>query len=82
VPSDPYLMTGFDKKMLHISTDKPAAFRLEIDFTGQGEWKPYERFTAGAEGYARHIFPSGFSVHWVRLIPETDCRVTAAFVYS
>ena len=82
VPSDPYLMTGFDKKMLHISTDKAAAFRIEIDFMGMGEFKPYERVSTGSEGYARHIFPAGFSAHWVRLTPETDCRATAAFFYT
>jgi hypothetical protein len=38
--------------------------------------------SAGADGYARHIFPSGFSAHWVRLTPEIDCRATAQFFYS
>jgi hypothetical protein len=82
VPSDPYLMTGFDKKMLHISSDKAVAFRIEIDFMGMGEFKPYERVGTGSEGYARHIFPAGFSAHWVRLTPESDCRATAAFFYT
>jgi hypothetical protein len=81
-PSDPYLMTGFDKKMLHISSDKAATFRIEIDFMGMGDFKPYERVGTGAEGYARHIFPAGFSAHWVRLTAETDCRATAAFFYT
>ena len=75
-------MTGFDKKMLHISTDKAVAFRIEIDFMGMGDFKPYERVGTGSEGYARHIFPAGFSAHWVRLTAETDCRATAAFFYT
>jgi hypothetical protein len=82
VPSDPYLMTGFDKKMLHVSSDKAAYFRIEIDFMGMGDFKPYERLSTGAQGYAHHIFPAGFSAHWVRLTPETDCRATAAFFYT
>ncbi|MBI4890970.1 MAG: hypothetical protein HY821_10130 [Acidobacteria bacterium] len=82
VASDPYLMTGFDKKMLHISTDKAADFDIEIDFIGTGQWKPYGRVSTGSEGYARHIFPDGFSAHWVRLTPGADCRATAAFFYN
>lgn len=82
VPSDPFLMTGFDKKMVHISTDQAADFRIEIDFTGMEDWKSYERCSTGSDGYTRHIFPSGFSAHWVRLVPEADCRATAVFFYT
>lgn len=82
VPSDPYLMTGFDKKMLHIATDKAADFDVEIDFIGTGRWMPYARLSTGAAGYAKHIFPDGFSAHWVRLTPLADCRATATFFYS
>jgi hypothetical protein len=80
--SDPYLMTGFDRKMLHISTDKPAVIEIEIDFMGTGAWMPYGRVSVGADGYQKHIFPDGFSAHWVRLKSQADCRATAAFFYS
>ncbi len=33
-PSEPFLMTGFDKKVLHLKTDKPAGVDIEIDFLG------------------------------------------------
>lgn len=82
VPSDAYLMTGFDKKMLHLSTDKAVNVDIEIDFMGTGQWKRYGRVSTGAEGYARHIFPDGFSAHWVRLTPDAACRATASFFYS
>ncbi|MBI5086092.1 MAG: hypothetical protein HZB13_16015 [Acidobacteria bacterium] len=82
VPSDPFLMTGFDKKMLHISADKPCDFDIEIDFTGAARWLPYARLRTAASGYAHHIFPTGFSAHWVRLVPHADCRVTASFFYT
>lgn len=80
--SDPYLMTGFDRKMLHISTDKPTVVEIEIDFMGTGAWMPYGRVSVGADGYQKHIFPDGFSAHWVRLKSQADCRATAAFFYS
>ncbi len=82
VPSDPFLLTGFTHKMLHIKTDRATAFDVEIDFMGDGSWQRYERIAVPAEGYARHIFPEGFSAHWVRLTPQADCRVTASFFYT
>jgi hypothetical protein len=32
-----------------------------------------------ATRFMRHIFPSGFSTHRVRLTPGANCRATAAF---
>ena len=80
-PSDPYLMTGFDAKSLHLSVGegKSAAFRIEVDFKGIGEWYTYE--VIRVRGYAHHEFPSGFGAHWVRLVPEEDCTATAQFTY-
>ncbi|MDO8942240.1 MAG: hypothetical protein Q7U75_03605, partial [Desulfobacterales bacterium] len=79
--SEPFLLTAFEKKMVHISTDKAAEFDLEIDFMGNGTWHRYERIKVGAEGYAKHIFPDAFSAQWVRLTPLADCRATAMFYF-
>lgn len=79
--SDPFLLTGFERKMLHISTDKAAVFDLEIDFMGNGTWHKYEQVKVPVEGYAKHIFPDAFSAHWVRLTPQADCTATAAFFF-
>jgi hypothetical protein len=84
VPSDPYLMTGFDKKCLHLSHDfgKPVRFHVEVDFLGHGAWKKYQEFTVPARGYVHHEFPDGFSAHWVRLSAGRSCKATAHFVYT
>ena len=79
-PSDPYLMTGFDNKVLHLKTDKSTEFRIEIDFLGNGEWDLYE--TTAMATYSHHVFPKGFSAHWVRLVPLADCTATAEFIYT
>ncbi len=42
-PSDPFLMTGFDKKVLHLKTDRAATVTVEIDFLGNGSWERYEQ---------------------------------------
>ncbi len=81
VASDPFLLTGFEQKMLHISTDKATAFDVEIDFMGNGTWHKYEKIAVPSEGYAKHIFPDAFSAQWVRLTPQTACKATAAFYF-
>jgi len=84
IPSDPYLMTGFDKKVLHLSheADQSVNFRVEVDFLGIQKWKTYETFRVPAHGYVHHEFPQGFSAHWVRVVPDTDCTASAYFIYT
>jgi len=83
VASEPFLMTGFDKKMVHLKADRAgAAFDIEIDFLGNGEWEKYETVNLGTRQYARHIFPDGFSAHWVRIVPKTTCTASAEFFYT
>ena len=83
-PSDPFLMTGFDQKCLHLSHDagREVGFLVEIDFLGTGAWKPYATLRVPASGYTHHEFPAGFSAHWVRLTADCDCRASAQFVYT
>lgn len=83
-PSDPFLMTGFDRKCLHITHDagELSAFAIEVDFLGNGKWNRYSVIPVPAKGYAHHEFPAGFSAHWVRLVPSIDCKATAHFVYT
>jgi hypothetical protein len=78
--SDPFLMTGFDKKVLHLKTDKSASFEVQIDFLGAGDWVKYANIDVS--GYAFHAFPPGFSAHWVRIISNTDCVASAEFMYT
>ncbi len=82
VPSDPFLMTGFDKKMLYLRADRSAAFEIQTDTLGDGSWDRYETIVVAGGESARHIFPSGFSAHWVRLVPRLDCEATAEFIYT
>jgi hypothetical protein len=79
-PSDPFLMTGFGQKVLHLSTNKTTTIAIEIDFLGNGSWVPYEKITLSR--YAHHVFPAGFSAHWVRLTANTSATLSAEFIYS
>jgi len=83
-PSDPYLMTGFDKKSLHLSHNAGASvtFNVEVDFLGNASWKTYAQIEAPANGYVPHVFPEGFSAHWVRVTANRDCCATAQLHYT
>ncbi len=82
VPSDPYLMTGFDSKCLHISHDagRNISFDVELDFQGDGKFHRYLRLET--DSYAVHSFPLGLSAHWVRIVPQGDCVASAIFHYT
>lgn len=84
VPSDPYLMTGFDKKVLHLSnnSNRPVQFKIEVDFLGNQTWKTYDTISVPVNGYVHHEFPTGFSAHWCRITPDADCNASAYFIYS
>jgi hypothetical protein len=81
-PSDPFLMTGFDKKCLHLSSAADTSFTIEIDFLGDGTWCPYVELRVPASGYVYHTFPPGFSAHWARLVTREACTATAQFIYT
>lgn len=82
--SDPYLMTGFDKKVLHLrhDADQTVNFNVEIDFLGDQTWSTYSVITVPANGYVHHEFPDGFSAHWVRVTVDSACTATAYFHYT
>jgi len=83
--SDPFLMTGFDKKVAHFAhdLDEEVSFWIEVDFLGNGTWKLYAPVSVPAKtGYNYHVFPDGFSAHWVRVRVNKDCKATAYFMYN
>ena len=83
-PSDPYLMTGYDRKRLELSNEGSlsAKFSLEADVTGEGKWMPVkELFLKPGEG-GRHDFPDWFQAYWVRLISNQDTTATAQLIYD
>lgn len=83
-PSDPYLMTGFDQKVLHLKneSDREVEFTIEVDFIGNLEWTTYKTIKVPAHGYVHHEFPAGYQAHWVRLVADQPCVATAIFFYN
>lgn len=82
--SDPFLMTGFEHKVLHLTQKgaKYAGFAVEVDVLGDGDWHPYGEYSVSDGGYRHHEFPDGFSAHWVRVRCDATCTATAHFMYT
>jgi len=83
-PSDPYLMTGFDGKVLHLTHESSdeVVFAVDADFLGDGTSKRYGEFRVPPEGYVHHEFPAGYSAHWVRVSANRPCKATAYLTYT
>jgi hypothetical protein len=80
VPSDPFLVHGFPRRMVHLAADRPVAFTLQIDREGSGEFEDYQRVEV--DGYTHHIFPEDLEAQWIRVRADQDCRATVAFHFS
>jgi hypothetical protein len=79
--SEPYLMTGYDRKLLRLRSDVAARVRIEVDVTGTGLWQPYRSFEVGAK-QIEHRFPEGFEAYWVRAVADRDCVATVQLRYE
>lgn len=82
VPSDPYLMTAYDKKSVELSASSASSITLEVDMDGTGLWLPYETFELAAGESVSHDFPEGFSAYWVRAVSDRDTMATVWFTYN
>ncbi|MBP8300568.1 MAG: hypothetical protein KA020_09405, partial [Planctomycetes bacterium] len=82
-PSDPYLMTGYDRKQLLLRHDAATAvaFTLEADLCGDGQWTVVRRFEVPGGKAETFNFRRAWSAYWVRLRTDADCVATAQFEY-
>lgn len=80
-PSVPFLIAGYEQRVVHLAQDAPQAveFTLELDVQGNGHWTPYATITVPAGGYGHHILPSDVAGEWLRITANRDCRATAYF---
>ncbi|QDT15718.1 hypothetical protein [Alienimonas californiensis] len=81
-PSDPYLMTGYDRKSLTLSADRPTEITVEVDVAGDGTWMPYKTFRITPDAPVQHTFPEAFSAYWVRTTADADATATAQLSYD
>jgi hypothetical protein len=83
-PSDPYLMFGYERKVLELShaSAQPVTFIVEVDVAADNTWSEYARFIVQPGQTVKHIFPDGYSAHWVRLKTDAAATVSATFTYG
>ena len=81
-PSDPYLMTGYDRKRVSMTSSNAATIRLEVDIDGTGLWIPAQSFTLNAGQTIDYEFPSGFSAYWLRAVSDSHTRASVTLMYE
>jgi hypothetical protein len=83
-PSDPYLLTGFDRKTLHLShqSSSPLGITAQIDITGEGQWLTYKSWTVKPGQTLEYHFPQGFNAYWIRFQADRDTKATAWLDYQ
>ncbi|MEZ5941080.1 MAG: hypothetical protein R3C18_06795 [Planctomycetaceae bacterium] len=84
IPSDPYLMTGYDQKSVHMShqSDETVTFTLQVDITGTGLWVDYfQTFDVPPGETVTHNFLEGYYANWVRVVTSADTTATVQFEY-
>ena len=79
-PSAPFLINGFPKRMIHLASDQPVTFTLEIDREGNGIFETYRSIKV--EQFASHIFPEDLDAQWIRVQTDKTCTVSVSFHFS
>ncbi|MCU0717823.1 MAG: hypothetical protein MUD03_17015 [Pirellula sp.] len=84
VPSDPFLIAGFDEKKLSIkhSSETKTRFRIECDLTGDGHWVTHLEPTVEAGQTFQYAFPPGFAARWLRVTADKDCQASAQCLFQ
>lgn len=84
VSSDPYLMTGFEHKCLHVENHGETALTVsvELDAHGHGRFSIYTTLEVAPGKTNTHVFPTGLSAHWLRVTPEQNGRASAQLFYT
>lgn len=80
VPSDPFLINGFPRRMVHLVADRTTSFTLEVDQKGTGQFEKYK--TIQVDSYASHLFPKDFKCQWVRVVTDKSCHASVSFQFS
>jgi hypothetical protein len=83
-PSDPYLMTGYDKKTLKLTNHgaKPVRVAVLLDVAGDGRSTSYRTIEAPAGKEVVHAFEPALNAYWVRFVSDEDAVLSAQLTYE
>jgi len=84
VPSDPYLMTGYDRKTLDLENhaDDTVRVTLELDWAGDGRFTPWRTFRLQAGERLHEKLPDGLNAYWIRAVSHRDAELTCQLTYE
>ncbi|MBL9154130.1 MAG: hypothetical protein JNK37_16675 [Verrucomicrobiales bacterium] len=80
--SDPYLMTGYDRKSLTLKASEPMTITAEIDLSGMGDWQTWRQWPVKAGEAVAETFPESFQAYWIRFRTDAAGSVTAQLLYE
>jgi hypothetical protein len=83
--SEPFLFSGFEQRMAHLTHGSDAAvrFTFEVDPAGNGSWTKLRDVSVPARGYAPAMFTAKDQGAWVRVKTDVDARqATVLFQYA
>jgi hypothetical protein len=83
-PSDPYLMTGYDKKRITLANhgDVETTITVELDATGDGRFAAFQSFKLAPGAKATFEFPDWINAYWVRTVSSATTNATAQLTYE
>ena len=80
--SDPFLMTGYDRKTLTLESAEPCRITAEVDISGMGDWHPYKTFEVSGDEAVDYEFPQAFGAYWIRFRSDSETIASAQLVYE
>ena len=83
-PSDPYLMTGYDRKSLKLTNHgaKPVRVSVLLDVAGDGRSTAYRTIEVPAGQEVVHAFEPSLNAYWVRFVADEDAVLSAQLTYE
>jgi len=81
IPSDPYLMSGYDQKHLSLKASSSCKITAQIDIHGNGHWVDYKTFTITPDSPSQYRFPEAFQAYWIRFVSDTPTTASAQLKY-
>ena len=83
-PSDPYLMTGYDKKRITLANhgEIETTITVELDAAGDGRFAAYQSFKLAPGAKETFEFPDWINAYWVRTVSSATTNATAQLTYE
>ena len=83
-PSDPYLMTGYDKKRITLANhgEIETTITVELDAAGDGRFAAYQSFKLAPGAKETFEFPDWINAYWVRTVSSATTNATSQLTYE